>query len=90
MKITQEETKLVLEWLLSDDTGSSSKALCAWMLGIDYDCSYPSDKWDRGRCIRLLQLIPSWINRLDEMKTVNRSWEDQIELIKQELKLANN
>src|SRR4051812_16275735 len=62
---------VALRWLLSDDTGTSSKTLCAHMLGIDtlrYQ-SPPSDRADRGRCIRLLQLIPEWQARLDELAT---------------------
>lgn len=56
-------------WLFSNDTGLSSKTLCAHMLGIKLEhLSVPMDASDRGRCIRLLQFIPEWIPRLDEMK----------------------
>ena len=86
MVISTDKIKIIFEWLLSDDTGMSSKAICAWMLDINSDLtSSPSDKWDRGRCIRLLKLMPEWISRLDEMKTMNDSWPEQIELIKEEL-----
>lgn len=57
-----------VKWALSNDTGSSSKALCATMLGFEpLHKSAPWDAADRGRCIRLLRLIPEWIPRLDEM-----------------------
>ena len=57
-----------IKWSLGDDTGISSKALCAVMLGFEPILNIPpSDKWDRGRCIRLLKLIPEWIPRLKEM-----------------------
>jgi hypothetical protein len=61
-------TERAVEWALGRDTGLSSKALCAFMLGISQD-SYqpPLDASDRGRCIRLLELIPEWIPRLDEL-----------------------
>lgn len=68
-----------LKWALSDDTGTSSKTLCAFMLGIDqtngargWGASYPpSDADDRGRCIRLLKHIPEWIERLPELAEAN-------------------
>lgn len=90
-----------LEWLFSDDTGASSKTLCAHMLGIKgVRNSIPSDAADRGRCIRLLQLIPEWKDRLDEMaempaqrnmimgadgmRSETETWADQLPLIKAE------
>lgn len=61
-------TTRALEWLFSDNTGASSKTLCAHMLGIKgVRNSIPSDASDRRRCIDLLQLIPEWQPRLGEM-----------------------
>lgn len=58
----------IIEWLLSDDTGSSSKTLCAHMLNMTIEwASTPSDASDRGRCIRLLRLVPEWVPRLNEL-----------------------
>lgn len=61
-----------LAWALSDDTGISSKTICRWMTGTHGTTgayfSPPSDADDRGRCIRLLELIPEWITRLNEMQ----------------------
>lgn len=90
-----------IEWALSDDTGTSSKALCAHMIGIAHGRNMPpSDASDRGRCIRLLRLIPEWIPRLDElaqespieslecsssgMHRAMNSWSEQIPLIRKE------
>lgn len=60
-----------LFWLLSGDTGISSESLCSHMLGVPkagrFGMQPPSDADDRGRCIRLLELIPEWIKRLPEM-----------------------
>lgn len=58
-----------LAWALSDDTGISSKTLCRFMTGAPKGSfeSPPSDAADRGRCIRLLELIPEWIPRLPEL-----------------------
>lgn len=89
-----------LKWALSNDTGTSSETLAAFMLGVEKGgwSSPPSDSADRGRCIRLLKLIPEWLPRLPELatagpgdaKTVNGStehnskWSAQIPLILQE------
>ena len=45
------------EWILSDDTGESSKALWAVAKDIEPYGSYaiPYDSWDFGRCYRFLQ-----------------------------------
>lgn len=94
-------TTRALLWLFGDDTGSSSKTLCAHMLGVKpVRNSIPSDAADRGRCIRLLQLIPEWQSRLDEMaelpaqrnmimgaggmRAETETWADQIPLIRRE------
>ena len=91
-------------WLLGDDTGMSSKMLAAHMLGLKpVRNTPPADASDRGRCIRLLEIIPEWIERLDEMKkypnheylsfssggmeTKSEGWSNQVELIKKEMNL---
>ena len=60
-----------LFWALSGDTGISSKSIMAHMTGKEKSDAFgmqpPSDSSDRGRCIRLLELIPEWIPRLKEM-----------------------
>lgn len=59
-----------LYWALSGDNGSSSRALANHMSGYSFGRWYtgpPSDADDRGRCIRLLELVPEWIPRLKEM-----------------------
>lgn len=66
-----------LEWALSGDTGISSETLCSFMTGSKISHNYfnaPSDAADRGRCIRLLKLIPEWISRLDEMKQLDKGY----------------
>jgi hypothetical protein len=57
-----------LFWALSGDTGISSEAIAKHMTGYaPVRMSPPSDSSDRGRCIRLLELIPEWLPRLKEM-----------------------
>lgn len=52
------------QWIVGDDTGSSSKWLLATALGgkapkSKWAPSYPRDASDLGRCIRLIELAPS-------------------------------
>ena len=93
--------KKIIEWATGKDTGASSVALCRFMLGIKDDYyQYPIDSDDRGRCIRLLNMVPEWWNRLDEMALLplrevsvfskdgfevrEDGWKNQIPLIKNE------
>jgi hypothetical protein len=66
--------KRVITWMFSGDTGMSSKAICAHMLGLKYDKSHPSDPSDLGRCLRLLELIPEWKPRIQEMAQHCPGW----------------
>lgn len=100
----ESEKDLALAWLLSDDTGVSSETLCAHMLGMQKNWqSPPSDAADRASCVRLLNLIPSWWARLDELSvsepgrpySVNGDseheddWKHQIPMIRHEAALTN-
>lgn len=94
-----------LFWALSGDSGVSSEALARHMLEYPQNRLIlpPSDADDRGRCIRLLELIPEWIPRLRELAIVKpssgivisssgitaqkNSWAEQIPLILKEGKL---
>lgn len=66
----------LIEWLLSSDTGSSSKAIAAHMSGNSHvgASNYPSDPSDLGRCLRLLQKIPEWSGRISEMAQYSPGW----------------
>jgi len=63
-----------LDWIVGNDTGSSSKALWAFMMGRKTDGSYPHDPADLGRCLRLLELVPEWKVRIPEMASVSPYW----------------
>lgn len=71
-----EMQQRIIKWLLSGDTGSSSKAICAHMSGAGSSdmCSYPSDPSDLGRCLRLLELVPEWNARIGEMAQYSPGW----------------
>lgn len=74
-------------WLVGSDTGVSSEAICAHMLGIPTGrpagIEAPRDQWDRGRCVRLLDSFPDWWDRLDEMAQYGDGWAEQIPLIRE-------
>lgn len=69
-KATEDFKDTVIAWLLSDDTGSSSKQLLRYALGEEpVRANYPSgepglypnfplDREDLGRCLRLFALCP--------------------------------
>lgn len=78
---TFDKYGVVFDWLLSDDTGLSSEHLADHMLGSPVRHFFaPSDADDRGRCIRLLKLMPEWKERLYEMEKYP-GWSEQISLI---------
>lgn len=65
-------TERALFWALAGSTGTSSKAIAKHFTGFSAEGAFgfmpPSDADDRSRCIRLLELIPEWLPRLDELK----------------------
>ena len=67
-----------LAWIVGDDTGISSKAIWATMMGVPVGglgwSSYPRDPDDIGRCFRLLALVPEWRERLPEMAALSPEW----------------
>lgn len=66
-----------IQWIVSRDTGDSSKAIWAHMMGAqkpDLGWPHPYDPDDLGRCLRLLRLIPEWKPRLPEMSKRSKAW----------------
>jgi hypothetical protein len=89
----EEKLKKLIEWATGDDRGTSSVALLRHMMGFEpksFDWTGPCDEDDRGRCIRLLNLIPEWWERLEEMANVSEYWAEQIPLIRAEAKYKNH
>jgi len=68
------------EWILSSDTGISSKTIWAVMMGAITGREHwgafdiPHDPDDFGRCYRLLQHIPEWRSRLNEVVEIFPIW----------------
>lgn len=68
-----------IDWLLSGDTGRSSKCICCVLTGSptvadNGFCAFPMDASDFGRCYRLLQRIPEWRARLPEVAALFPQW----------------
>ncbi len=64
-----------LDWILGEDTGTSSKTIWSVMMGakIVY-ADVPHDPSDFGRCYRLLKAFPEWRARLDEVAKAFPKW----------------
>lgn len=68
-----------IDWIVGDDTGTSSKAIWAVMMGANTadlirDMCVPWDPSDFGRCYRLLKLFPGWRDRLHEVAAAIPAW----------------
>lgn len=82
--MTNKQRIALLNWATGDDTGVSSEVLLRHMLGLKqhhWGNLSPTDSADRGRCIRLLNIIPEWWDRLDELP---ENWKEQIKLMRTE------
>lgn len=67
-------------WIESADYGQSSRAIATVMTGHRADWgSWPRDPSDLGRCVRLLQRIPEWRDRIGEMAAVSGPWAALVE-----------
>ncbi len=71
-----------ISWLLSEDTGISSKTILSRMMNIPMRAwrrGYPLDPSDFGRCERLLDKFPAWRARLSEMSDEGPVWKALVE-----------
>lgn len=66
--------KILIKWLLGEDTGISSKQIASVIAGLEPrdKWHYPSDPSDLGRCLRLLELFPDF--DIWNMRDVNDEW----------------
>lgn len=69
-----------MEWMLGNDTGMSSKTICAVMTGNAMSRpEIPYDPSDFGRCYRLLNHFPEWKERMPEMAEAHGIWGPMVE-----------
>ncbi len=66
----------VLVWLLEDkDTGVSSKAMAAAVLGKEAKYTWtPSDPSDFNRCLLLIESAPEIKDHMDKVAAISDSW----------------
>ena len=66
------------DWLRTGERGASSEALFAYFSGLDVlrasGSVAPADPFDVRRCRLLLEAVPEWAGRLDEMSAVSLYW----------------
>lgn len=79
----QTEMKRALQWVFGNDTGQSSMTIAAVMLNLPPASinrpSIPYDAGDLGRCLRLLERLPEWRARLDEVASAFPQWRPLVE-----------
>lgn len=78
INISDKDKDLVIEWLLSGDTGISSECLACEFLGKQKNDGWgwraPSDPADLGRCLRLIDKVPEIRKCVDSLALKNDSW----------------
>ena len=77
----------IIDWLTNGNSGASSKCLLRHMLGMtdadkDGFICFSHDFWDRERCVILLEIVPEWWKRIDEMAKLNDGWKREVVLLK--------
>lgn len=75
--------RLVMNWLLNGERGSSSEAIVSKMEHVPIFShranAHPIDPSDFNRCVKLLDCVPEYRRRLDEMRDVSPVWNELIE-----------
>lgn len=66
-------------WLATGDRGTSSETIAWRLTGISFiaprfGCSHPHDPADFYRCLKLLDAVPSFQNRLEELRDLSPVW----------------
>jgi hypothetical protein len=74
--MTNSIEKRAAQWAAGRNTGVSSKAILGVMVGKPPESRfcYPHDGGDLGRCIGLLEAVPEFRDRLQEMRKVGPEW----------------
>lgn len=85
--ISVDEKKRALSWIAAGDQGPSSVIIWAVMMGLvdEDECNVfsptiagggtvPAGEVEFGKCVRLLELIPEWRQRLDDLARISPEW----------------
>lgn len=69
----------IAKWLLSSDTGVSSKTICRVALGVKGEMAPPRDPADFGRCYRLLEKIPELRDTMSQLPKQCPDWQPLVD-----------
>jgi len=73
--VNPPEPIMLERWTKYGETGASSKCIAQVMTGVEPNGHYPMDAGDFGRCEKLLDAIPSFLDRFHLMAEVNVYWQ---------------
>lgn len=62
-------------WVQNGETGQSSKTMWGFFMGETPEIiNHPHDPDDFQRCYKLLQAVPEWKRRMDELRILSPTW----------------
>jgi hypothetical protein len=67
----------ICQWLLTGETGVSSKTMVCAALGIapkDKTCNWPHDMGDFGRCWKLVKVVPELRDHFSTIAGLSPAW----------------
>jgi len=75
-KHTEHDETALLAWAIGSDTGLSSRAMVQRIVigGRPEPGDYPRDPADLGRCLRLIEAVPTLLIDLHMMRDVSPEW----------------
>lgn len=73
--INPPEPDMLERWSKYGETGASSRCIAQVMTGVEPSGEYPIDAADFGRCEKLMDAIPSFLDRFYLMAEVNIYWQ---------------
>lgn len=79
----------LIAWLVSDDTGSSSKYMASVLAGFDHEYNHPHDLSDFKRCLGLLEAVPEFVDRMEMMRCQSPQWAAMLDSWKEIVALMN-
>lgn len=74
-----DQLKRVTDWLLTENTGMSSKAMLSCALGKPSTRDWPHDPADFNRCLLLLVAVPEVRASFPEIRLFGPQWERLID-----------
>lgn len=77
-----EDNNNVRYWIVNGDRGASADAIVSKMEGITISSiwrnAHPTDPSDFYKCLKLLEAVPEYKNRMYEMAEVSEQWKSLI------------